>query len=192
MGYYEGVNRVNNSIDLVSGLISSKREFIIKQTANSLLLFIILIVFGCLDFATLTFHGEYLLTASYWGTIGTKMIAAICALNIGINVMLDNEIKKSEELANNISIYNRLIKLKDTDFEFFVLKVFNPKLKAKAYKNKINRQIYLLNKFSRRKDRLLYSQEVPTSLDEDTYKLNCAVLENRKNKNRYCIKRREL
>lgn len=179
MNYYEGVNRVNDSIDKVSGLISSKREFIIKQTANSVLLFIILIVFGCLDFATLTFHGEYLLTVSYWGTIGTKMVAAICALNIGINMMLDNEIKKSEELARNISIYNRLIALKDTDFEYFVTKVFNPKLKAKAYKNLINRKIYLLNKFSRKRDRLLYSSELPEN-------------EEKKKKNRYCIKRKEL
>ena len=179
MSYYEGVNRVNDSIDKVSGLISSKREFIIKQTANSVLLFIILIVFGCLDFATLEFHGEYLLTASYWGTIGSKMVAAICALNVGINMMLDNEIKKSEELARNIGIYNRLIKRKDTDFEYFVTKVFNPKLKAKAYKNIINRKIYMLNKCSRRKDRLLYSSELPEN-------------EAKKKKNLYCRKRAEL
>ena len=153
----QGVTRTNEGLDKVSSLVSSKREFIIKQTANSILLFIILIVFGCLDFATLTFHGEYLLTASYWGTIGTKMIAAICALNIGINMMLDNEIKKSEELSRNIETYNRLIKLKDTDFEYFVTRVFNPKLKRRAYISDINHKIYWLNKFSRRKDRLFRS-----------------------------------
>jgi len=179
MNYYEGVNKVNDSIELVSGLISSKREFIIKQTANSVLLFIILIVFGCLDFATLTFHAEYLLTASYWGTIGTKLVAAICALNIGINMMLDNEIKKSEELRRNISNYNRLIALKDTDFEYYVTKVFNPKLKEKAYKNEINKKIYTLNKFSRRKDRLLYSSELPENQEK-------------KKKNHYCVKRAQL
>ena len=179
MGLYEGVNKVNESIDKVSGLVSTKREFIIKQTANSVLLFIILIVFGCLDFATLTFHGEYLLTPSYWGTIGTKMVAAICALNVGINMMIDNEIKKSEELARNIDVYNRLIVLKDTDFEYFVTRVYNPELKARAYKNKINRQIYLLNKLSRKKDRLLYSSDLPEN-------------ENKKAKNVYCRKRKEL
>lgn len=179
MGLYDGISRANDSLDKVSSLVSSKREFIIKQTANSILLFIILIVFGCLDFATLTFHGEYLLTASYWGTIGTKMIAAICALNIGINMMLDNEIKKSEELSRNIDTYNKLIKLKDTDFEYFVTRVFNPKLKRRAYISDINHKIYWLNKFSRRKDRLLYSSDLPENQDK-------------KLKNLYCIKRKEL
>lgn len=179
MGFYEGVNRANQGLDWFSGLVSSKREFLIKQAANSVLLFIILIVFGCLDFATLTFHGEYLLTASYWGTIGTKMIAAICALNVGINMMLENEIKKSEELHRNKDEYERLIKLKDTDFEYFVVRVFNIKLKIKAYLNQINYQIHLLNKFSRRSDRLLYSSDLPENQEK-------------KKKNHYCIKRKEL
>jgi len=179
MSIYDGVSRANDSLDKLSGLLSSKREFIIKQTANSVLLFIILLVFGCLDFATLTFHGEYLLTASYWGTIGTKMVAAICALNIGINMMLENEIKKSEELSRNINEYNKLIALKDTDFEYFVTKVFNPQLKRKAYLFLMHRKIYLLNKFSRRKDRLLYSSELPENQEK-------------KLKNRYCRTRKEL
>lgn len=192
MNYSEGVTRINNTLDTISGLVSSKREFIIKQTVNSVLLFIILIVFGCMDFATLKFHGEYLLTASFWGTIGTKMIAAVLAFNVGINMMLDNEIKKSEELSRNIEVYNELIALKDTDFEFFVIKVFNVKLKIKAYKNLINRKIYWLNKFASRKSKLLYSQEPRKDLDEDLYKLEQNFIENRKEKNRYCIKRKEL
>lgn len=179
MGLYEGVNRANDTLDRISSLVSTKREFIIKQTANSVLLFIILIVFGCLDFATLQFHGEYLVTASYWGTIGTKMVAAICALNVGINMMLDNEIKKSEELRRNMNIYNRLIKLKDSDFEYFVTHVLNPRLKAKAYKNYINHKIFILNKLSRRRDRLLYSSD----LEE---------MQAKKKRNHYCIKRKEL
>lgn len=179
MSIYDGVSRVNDGLDWFTGLVSSKREFIIKQAANSVLLFIILLVFGCLDFATLTFHGEYLLTASYWGTIGTKLIAAICALNIGINMMLENEIKKSEELRRNKERYEKLIKLKDTDFEFFVVRVFNVELKIRAYKASINYKIHRLNRFSSRSDRLLYSSELPEN-------------QAKKEKNHYCIKRREL
>ena len=179
MTYTEGVNKINDSLDRLTGLVSSKREFIIKQTANSVLLFIILIVFGCLDFATLKWHGEYLITASYWGTIGTKMIAAICALNVGINMMLDNEIKKSEELRENIEKYNKLIKYKDTDFEYFVNRVFNRQLKIEAYISQINRKIHFTNKFSRRRDRLLYNSELPENQEK-------------KKKNHYCRKRAEL
>ena len=177
--FYEGVSRANDTLDTITSLVSSKREFIIKQAANSVLLFVILIVFGCLDFATLTFHGENLLTASYWGTIGTKMVAAICALNIGINMMLENEIKKSVELSRNIEEYNKLIDKKDTDFEYFVTRVFNPALKKKAYLYLMNRKVYILNKFSRRRDRLLYSSDLPENQEK-------------KLKNRYCIKRKEL
>ena len=179
MAIYEGVNKINDSLDTVVGLVSSKKEFLIKQAANSVLLFIILLVFGCLDFATLEFHGEYLLTASYWATIGTKIVAAICALNVGINMMLDNEIKKSEALQRNITTYNRLIVKKDTDFEYYVNRVYNPQLKIKTYRSKINHDIYKLNRFSRKKDRLLYSSELPEN-------------EIKKKKNRYCRKRAEL
>ena len=179
MAIYEGVKRVNDELEVVSGLISSKREFLLKQAVNSVLLFIILIVFGCLDFATLDFHGEYLLTASYWGTIVTKMIAAICAFNVGINMMLDNEIKKNEELQENIRVYNILNAQRDTDFEYFVNKIFNVDLKKRAYLSKINQQIYRLNKFSRRRDRLLYSSDLPEN-------------QAKKKKNLYCIKRAEL
>ena len=179
MGISDGVSRVNNSLDTISSLVSSKKEFIIKQAANTVLLFVILLVFGCLDFATLTFNGAKLLTASYWGTIGTKMVAAICALNIGINMMIENEIKKSVELDRNISEYNTLIVLKDTDFEYFVTRVFNPELKRKAYLFYMNHKIYILNKLSRRRDRLLYSSDLPENQEK-------------KKKNRYCRKRREL
>ena len=176
MNISDGVSRVNSTLDTISSLVSSKREFIIKQVANSVMLFVILIIFGCLDFATLTFHGEQLLTMSYWGTIGTKMIAAVLALNIGINMMLENEIKKSIELERNVNEYNTLIALKDTDFEYFVTKVFNPELKRKAYIFLMNRKVYLLNKLSRRRDRLLYSSELPENQEK-------------KKKNRYCRKR---
>lgn len=179
MNISDGVSRVNSTLDTISSLVSSKREFIIKQVANSVMLFVILIIFGCLDFATLTFHGEQLLTMSYWGTIGTKMIAAVLALNIGINMMLENEIKKSIELERNVNEYNTLIALKDTDFEYFVTKVFNPELKRKAYIFLMNRKVYLLNKLSRRRDRLLYSSELPENQEK-------------KKKNRYCRKRKEL
>jgi hypothetical protein len=107
------------------------------------------------------------------------MVAAICALNIGINMMLDNEIKKSEALQRNINLYDRLIVKKDTDFEYYVTRVYNPQLKAKTYRSKINHEIYLLNRFSRKKDRLLYSSELPE-------------MQAKKKKNRYCIKRAQL
>ena len=136
-------------------------------------------VFGCLDFATLTFHWEYITTASYWGTVGTKVIAGVCSYNIGINMLWDAELKKDKVLNDLIEKYNRLIKYKQIDFEYYVNKVFNIEEKTKAYISQINRKIYWLNRFSRNKDRLLYSSDLPES-------------QPLKQKNLYCIKRQEL
>lgn len=158
---------------------SSKREQLVRQAINGVLLFIILMVFGCLDFATLKFHPEYLTSIGYWGTVFTKTIAGVCAYNIGINLMWDLEIAKDFILAFAIARYEKLKKwADDIEFEEFV-KIFNAREKKKAYISQINRKIYRLNKLSRARDRLLYSSELPESQEA-------------KKKNRYCIKRQEL
>ena len=104
-------SRINAANDLIGGAISvaaSKKEYILKQGANIVLLFIVLAVFGCLDFATLTFHPEYIFTPSYWGTVITKVVAGVCSFNIGINLMLDGEIRKNKILADLIDQYAKL------------------------------------------------------------------------------------
>ena len=179
MNPFETISRANDKVDIVAGLVASKKEFIGKQIINTILLFIILLVFGCLDFARLTFHFEYLTSWSYWGTIISKVIAGVCAFNIGINMMWDTEIKKDEILHKNIRLYNHMIIYKTDDFEYFVTRVFNPAEKVKAYISQMNRKIHRLNRFSKAKDRLLYSSDLPERQAE-------------KEKNRYCIKRKEL
>lgn len=173
------ITRFENALDGAISLAASKKEFIGKQIVNAFLLFIILLVFGCLDFAKLEFHFEYLADVNYWITVGTKTIAGICAFNIGINIMWEIEIRKDKILAKAIDLYNRVIVYKKIDFEYFIVRVYNPAEKKKAYISQINKQIHSLNKFSRRKDRLLYSSDLPERQEE-------------KLKNRYCIKRKQL
>lgn len=179
MGLYDAISQANDLISGVTSVASSKRETIIKQSANAVLLFIILAIFGCLDFATLTFHIEYLTTPSFWGTVMTKTVAGVCAFNIGINLMMDNEIKKNKVLEGLIRRYYDLLEKKQTDFEYYVDKVFNRDQKKRAYISYINRKIWLLNRFSRNKDRLLYSSDLKEN-------------EEKKKKNFYCRKRAEL
>lgn len=179
MKYQEKISDLNDNIGSVISLASSKKEFIGKQIINGFLLFIILLVFGCLDFATLTFHLEYLLTASYWGTVFSKTVAGVCAFNIGINLMWEAEILKDRILDEAITTYKRLNSYRKSDFEHFVVHIYNPKEKTKAYISQINRRIYLLNKVSRAKDRLLYSSDLP---EKQAEKLT----------NRYCILRQQL
>ena len=179
MGIYEGISQINDLIVGATAVASSRRESIVKQAMNGVLLFIIFAIFGCLDFATLTFHYEYIMTASFWGTVGTKTIAGVCAFNIGINFMIDTEIARNAVLAELIKKYNALKERKQIDFEYYVTRVFNREEKKKAYISQINRKINLVNRFSRRKDRLLYSSDLPESQEL-------------KKKNRYCRIRKEL
>ena len=176
------LKKISDANDMVVGAVgiaATKKEFIGKQLINTVLLFIILLVFGCLDFAKLTFHFENLASVSYWMTVLSKTIAGVCAFNIGINLMWEIELKKDVILAQAITLYNHLIKYKDDDFEYFVTHVFNPTEKKKAYIRQINRKIFILNRFSRAKDRLLYSSDLPERQAE-------------KEKNWYCRKRKEL
>ena len=178
----DALNKVSEVGDALSSAIStvqSKKEFIGKQLVNAVLLFVILLVFGCLDFATLSFHLEYILDIGYWAAVVSKTIAGVCAFNIGINIMWDTELKKDLILQDNIKLYERLYQYKQNDFEYFVVHIYNPREKTKAYISQINRKIYWRNKFSRARDRLLYSSDLKERQEEKLH-------------NRYCIRRKEL
>lgn len=179
MGATNKLSGVADSVSSAVSTIHSKKEFIGKQIINFVLLFIILLVFGCLDFATLKFHLEYIFQISYWATVFSKTIAGICAFNIGINIMWDTELAKDKILERNIILYDKLHAYKQNDFEYYVVHIFNPKEKTKAYISQINRKIYWINKFSKAGDRLLYSSDLPERQQE-------------KITNKYCVRRKEL
>lgn len=184
------ISRTNDLLGNAISVIATKRERIIKSAINGALLFVILAVFGCLNFMTLQFQVEKLVDISYWGTVITKVVAGVSAYNLGMNIMWDTELKKDKILSNAIEYYNHLIKYKRMDFSFYVENVFNKKQKKHAYINHINRQIHLLNRFSRRKDKILYSAEITKGVDN--YDEEVKKLQERKAKNKYCIKRAEL
>lgn len=179
MNILNGINRVEDGLDTVSALISGKKEYIWRQVINVGLLLVILVVTGCMDWMNPSIHFEKLLQIGFWTTIASKLISGICAYNIGINIFWDVNIKRNIILKEAIEQYNKLISYMQIDFEYFVLKVFNVEQKKKAYISKINQKIYKLNKFSRAKDRLLYSSTLAERQAE-------------KEKNHYCIRRKEL
>ena len=157
----------------ISNLVSTKRQYIFKQIINGILLFVILFVFGCFDFAHLKFHYEYLIDANYWVNVTTKGIADICAYNVGINVVIDDVIKRNIVLQELSKLYEKLNNCKQMDFEDFIVE-YNKECKIVAYKHEINHKIYKLNKHSKRSDKLLYYKEPNNTT------------------NKYCIHRREL
>ena len=112
MNPFEKMSGIADNISRASGFVSEKREYIFKQAINVVLLLILLLVFGCLDFMTATFHIEYIFKASFWATVGSKLVAGVCAFNIGINFMWDTEIVKDVVLAKNIEkiLLNRVLR----------------------------------------------------------------------------------
>lgn len=178
-GYEKAIIGFNKGVNGVADLTSTKKEFIFKQTINIILIFVILVVFGCFDFLKLRFHYEYFKNIDYWVQIFTKLIADVCSYNVGINLILDDIINKDITLARNKLTYEKLNTAKQNDFDEFIYRVYNPKMKREAYISRINFQIHALNRLSRRRDRILYSSTLPEK-------------ESEKLKNKYCIKRKEL
>ena len=177
------INEASDKVNQVSELVSSKKETILKQTVNVLLLLIILILFGCFDWLHLRFHFEYLLDTNFWINVATKATSDVLSYNIGINVVIDEVIKRNKVLNELKRIYDNLNQYKDKDFDDFVAE-YNRECKINIYKNRMHFKIYRLNKFARRKDKLLYDRMMksdPNFFSDPTQK-----------KNRYCLKRREL
>jgi len=169
-------NPIDTTYELMS-FANSHKNRIVKVIINSALLFIIFAIFGCFDFVNFQIDISALASWKYWTSVITKTVAGSIAFNIGINLLMDKEIEKDEELKKQTRKYKELNEKKDEDmFNSYVVEVFNRDEKKKAYKAKINKKIYWLNKLSRNKDKLLYASKN----------------EQEKAKNRYCIKRKEL
>lgn len=190
MDLLTGFEKTQDTISRAVSVAQNKKEFLGKQAVNVLLLIIILAVFGCLDFATLKFHPEYLINLNYWIMVGSKAIAGICAFNIGINLLWEIELKRDTILGKAIELYEKVIQYKKLDFEYYINRVFNVEEKKKAYISQINAKIHRLNKWSRAKDRLLYSTEIPKGAEN--YEQLVEELNEKKSHNRYCIRRLEL
>ena len=176
------LDNINEKVSSVSELISSRKESILKQTINIIMLVIVLIIFGCFDWLHLRFHFEYLADSNFWINVGTKATADVLSYNIGINMVIDEVIKRNKVLNELKRIYDNLNKYKDKDFDDFI-KEYNKECKIKVYKSEMNYKIYKLNKHAKRKDKLLYDKyEKKLKEYPDTTFTS----------NKYCIKRREL
>ena len=167
---------VDSTYQFISYVNSNKNK-ISKVVINTALLFIVFAVFGCFDFANFSVNPKLLGTWKYWTKVFTKTLGASIAFNIGINLLFDREIEKDNELVIQADKYKRLnAKKNEATFNYYVTEVFNKEQKKLAYKAKINRKIYWLNKFARNKDKVLYSSNRE---DEKLF-------------NNYCIRRKEL
>lgn len=173
----DGVSIAADYTQSISELVSSKKEYIIKQSINIVLLLIILLAFGCFDWMHLKFRWEYLGDPNFWINVFVKAAADIAAYNIGINIILDDLIKRNKTLCKLKGTYDELNKYKNEDFEEYIA-LYNRECKIACYKHQINYKIYRLNKHAKNGDKLLYSRK--------------GASEEAKMQNKYCVKRKEL
>lgn len=174
----KGLYKTDRAIDKIVSYTNTNKELIKKDAINAVLLLVIFGVFGCFDFVNMSFNFARLVDIAYWTKTLTKTIAGICAFHIGINFSWDREIIKDVALEENSKKYSRLIKLKEQkSFNKFIIDVFNPREKKRAYVSQINRKIYLLDKVAKNKDKVLYSSDGNEEL---------------KAKSKYCVRRAEL
>lgn len=184
-------DKVLGNVDRFTSLLSTHSEKIRRTILNTILVLMILLVFGCLDFMTWSFDFTKVITIEYWTTTTSKLVAAICSFNIGINFNWDSAIERAVELKESINKYNILIKQKDNgNWDYYVNHIFNKHIKRRAYINFINQKIYRLNKFSKDKNKVLYSSTIPTN--SENYEQLVNELNERKAHNKYCIRRKEL
>lgn len=184
-------NKLNAATNRFESLFSDNKERIFRTAMNVVLTIVILAVFGCFDFVSMEWDWSRIFTYAFWTKVVSKTTATVCAFNIGINFNWEGAIASFFVLKKTIADYEALIKDKDDEhFEYYVNQVYNMESKRRAWINKINRAIYRLDRFSKNRDKLLYTSKIPGDVPD--YAEKCRALEESKSHNRYCIRRREL
>lgn len=182
---------VNSASDRFTSLFAANKEKLFRTVTNVILTIVVLAVFGCFDFVKMEWAWEKILTYAYWTKVSSKTIAAVCCFNIGINFNWEAALSTFYVLKESITTYEVLIKDKDDEhFEYYVNQVYNRESKKRAWINKINRDIYRLDRWAKNSDRLLYTSKIPLNVED--YEAKCEELEARKASNKYCVKRKEL
>ena len=186
--YNETLNQTTGRFE---SLFSANKEKLFRTFTNVILTVVVLAVFGCFDFVKMEWDWTQLMTYAYWTKVTSKTIAAVCCFNIGINFNWEAALSVFYELKESIKTYESLIKDKDDEhFEYYVNQIYNLESKRKAWINKINRDIYRLDRWAKNSDKLLYTSKIPVGVPD--YETKIEELENRKANNKYCIRRSEL
>lgn len=159
--------------------IYENRSTIIKNVIAGILILLILIIEGCINFIEMEFHFENLLNPSLWVQTGTKVLLLVLIKMACMFIFLDVARRTNKQLVVKTKLNDRLMKLKGADFPFFCENIKNKEIKKEAFTKKIQKQLRKLEKSAKPSDRFLYFNQDQFSQD---LKLN----------NRYCVRRKEL
>lgn len=159
--------------------IYENRSTIIKNIIAGILILLILVIEGCINFIEMEFHWDNLLRESLWVQVGTKVLLLVLIKMACMFIFLDIARKINKQLVIKTKLNDKLMKLKGPDFPFFCENIKNKEIKKEAFTKKVQKQLRKLEKRAKQSDRLLYFNQDP-------------INSNLKLDNKYCIKRKEL
>ena len=158
--------------------IYSNRASIIKNLVAGVLIFLVLVLEGCINFIDFTFKIYNLLNLDLWVQIFTKVLLLVLIRMACMFIFLDVARNTNLDLQKEIKLNEKLLKLKGSDFNIFCENVKNKEIKKEAFTKKIQKKLSKLEKRAKLSDRLLYFNTDAIYIEE-------------KKINKYCIKRKQ-
>lgn len=138
------------------------RDKIAKNIITTILLILILIVEGCFNFITLEFNFSILYEIQFWIKIIFKMTLLLLVRMLALNIFKPKARENNKELQVEKNKNEKLSRLKDADFPFWIENVKNIEIKIEAWKNKITKKLLKLEQKASENDRHLYfSNSIP-------------------------------
>lgn len=162
---------------MVERLIKNK-EIVFKNFISAVILFAIFFIEGCFNFLNFKFELERVKDVNFWASVGTRCLLMILVKVLAMTIFLDIARLKNTKLTYEKSKNEKLMKLKDADFPFYINTVKNPDIAIEAWRLKINKKLTKLEKKASRKDRALYYSDLASDMME-------------KKTNKYCVRRKD-
>lgn len=138
------------------------RDKLVKNIITTILLILILIVEGCFNFITLEFNFSILYKIQFWIKIVFKMTLLLLVRMLALNIFKPKARENNKELQVEKNKNEKLVKLKEADFPYWIENVKNIDIKKEAWKNKINKKLLKLERKASDDDRhLFYDNTIP-------------------------------
>lgn len=132
------------------------RDKLVKNIITTILLILILIVEGCFNFITLEFNFSILYEIQFWIKIIFKMTLLLLVRMLALNIFKPKARENNKELQVEKNKNEKLSRLKDADFPYWIENVKNIEIKIEAWKNKITKKLLRLEQKASENDRHLY------------------------------------
>lgn len=138
------------------------RDKLVKNIITTILLILILIVEGCFNFITLEFNFSMLYEIQFWIKIIFKMTLLLLVRMLALTIFKPKARENNKELQVEKNKNEKLVKLKEADFPYWIENVKNVDIKKEAWKNKINKKLLKLERKASDDDRhLFYDNTIP-------------------------------